>query len=62
MPAMIGNAVAASAIALAASIMTAKHHNNSYDLNTFKSAQYCMPQYDVPDAQRNVYCASSTLL
>jgi hypothetical protein len=55
MSTMIRNAVVVAAIALTASVTTANHRSSS-NLQSFKSAQYCMPEYDVPGAQSDVYC------
>jgi hypothetical protein len=55
MSTMIRNAVAVVAIALTTSVTTANNRSSS-NLQSFKSAQYCMPDYDVPGAKSDVYC------
>jgi hypothetical protein len=42
------------ATAFTASAATPKYKSNS--LQAFKSAQYCMPEYEVPGTRTDVYC------
>jgi hypothetical protein len=46
--------VVAIATAFTASAATTKYESNS--LQAFKSAQYCMPEYEVPGTRTDVYC------
>jgi hypothetical protein len=48
-------AVLVAAIALVSTTLTASHgHRNSID--TLKSAQYCMPDNNLPSSQSRFYC------
>jgi hypothetical protein len=48
-------AFVAAVIAFASSAPTAGNGNRNNE-HTFKSAQYCAPEYDIPGAQNTVYC------
>ena len=48
-------AVVVAAIALVSTTLTASHgHRNNVD--TLKSAQYCMPENNLPSGQSRFYC------
>jgi hypothetical protein len=51
----ITTAFVAALIALAPPAPTASNSNRNNE-HAFKSAQYCIPEYDIPGAQNTVYC------
>ncbi len=51
----ITTAFVAAVIAFASPAATAGNGNRNNE-HTFKSAQYCVPEYDIPGAQNTVYC------
>jgi hypothetical protein len=51
----ITTAFMAAVIAFASPAFPAGKGNRDNE-RTFKSAQYCVPEYDIPGAQNTIYC------
>jgi hypothetical protein len=51
----VTTAFVAAVIASASPAPTADNGNRNNE-HTFKSAQYCAPEYDLPGSQSTVYC------
>jgi hypothetical protein len=51
----ITTAFVAAVIAFASPAPTAGNGNRN-DEHTFKSAQYCVPEHDIPVARNTIYC------
>ena len=51
----IATAFVAAVIAFASPALTAGNGNRN-DAHMFKSAQYCVPEYDIPGGQNTIYC------
>ena len=48
-------AIVAAAIALVSTTLTASQGSRN-SIDTFKSAQYCMPENNLPSGQSRFYC------